>query len=383
MTSTQKKNRKRGQHEGTFTYLADRNLWMARIMLDLRRRSFYGKTRDETARKMEAAKRMHKLGVDPDSKDLTVQQLLNQWLQDSEPLWAAATLAHHECVVRVHLVPGLGRRKASTLTSANVQRFYGDMLRSGHSTALIHHVNRVLRACLNRAVKAGVLERNVSTLVDLPAHRVKEKPHLSALEVQQVLTAARGDRLESLFTLGLSTGGRISELLGLRWDHVDLESGSIHVTHQLKHGKQGWFLGELKTGRSRRHIEIGPATVASLRAHKIRMAEGQKRLGPDWGNNLGLVFVTEFGTPIERRNLRRRNWKEIIERSGIGKHLTLHNMRDIFASLALGNGMNIVTVSSMLGHRDPSVTLQRYSYALPDSGREVANVMDGVIAAAV
>jgi len=63
-------------------------------------------------------------------------------------------------------------------------------------------------------------------------------------------------------------------------------------------------------------------------------------------------------------------------------HLTLHNMRDIFASLALGNGMNIVTVSAMLGHRDPSVTLQRYSYALPDSGREVANVMDQVIAAA-
>jgi integrase len=57
-------------------------------------------------------------------------------------------------------------------------------------------------------------------------------------------------------------------------------------------------------------------------------------------------------------------------------------MRGIFASLALGNGMNIVTVSSMLGHRDPSVKLQRYSYALPDSGREVANIMDGILAAA-
>ena len=71
-----------------------------------------------------------------------------------------------------------------------------------------------------------------------------------------------------------------------------------------------------------------------------------------------------------------------MERSGIGKYLTLYNVRDVFTSLVLGNGMNIVTVSAKLGHRDPSVTLQRYSYALPDSGREVANVMDGVIAAA-
>ena len=112
------------------------------------------------------------------------------------------------------------------------------------------------------------------------------------------------------------------------------------------------------------------------------MAEEQLKLGPDWGNDLGLVFVNESGTPIERRNLRRRNWKAILNRSGIDTHLTLHNMRDIFASLALGNGQNVVTVSSMLGHRDPSVTLQRYSYAMPDSGREVANVMDAVIAAA-
>jgi integrase len=381
-TKANQNSRKRGQHEGTFTYLAGRNLWMARIMLDLRRRSFYGKTRDEAARKVDAAKRMHKLGIDPDSKDLTLRQLLDQWLRDSEPLWAASTLAHHEYMVRVHLGPGLGRRTASTLTTSHVQSFFGDMLRQGHSTALVHHANRVLRACLNRAVKAGILERNVSTLIDLPAHRVKEKPHLSALEVQHVLSAARGDRLESLFTLGLSTGCRISELLGLQWDRVDLDSGTVHITRQLKSDKEGWFLGELKTERSRRHIEIGPTTVASLTAHRSRMAEEQLKLGPDWGNNLGLVFVTEFGTPIERRNLRRRNWKEIIERSGIDVHLTLHNMRDIFASLALGNGMNIVTVSAMLGHRDPSVTLQRYSYALPDSGREVANVMDQVIAAA-
>ena len=155
-------------------------------------------------------------------------------------------------MVRVHLVPGLGRRKASTLTAANVQLFYGDMLRSGHSTALVHQANRVLRACLNRAIKSGILERNVSTLVDLPTHRVKEKPQLSAVEVQRILAAARGDRLEALFTVGLSTGCRISELLGLQWDHVDLDSGSIHITHQLKKSGSDWSLGELKTGRSRR-----------------------------------------------------------------------------------------------------------------------------------
>ena len=112
------------------------------------------------------------------------------------------------------------------------------------------------------------------------------------------------------------------------------------------------------------------------------MAKEHLRLGPAWANDLGLVFISEFGTPLSRDNIRNRNWRSIGERSGIGKHLTLHNMRDIFASLALGNGMNVVTVSAMLGHRDPSVKLRRYSYALADSGREVANVMDGVIAVA-
>ena len=373
---------RRGMHEGSITFLPDRKLWMARIMLDRHRFSFYGKTRVEATEKVEAAKRAHKLGVDPAGGDITVKVHLDSWLADSQPLWQSATYAHHEYIVRVHLSPALGRRKLSKVTTSVVQGFYADLLRDGISTALVHQIHRVLRTSLNRAVKSGYLQRNVCTLVDLPAHQVKEKPQLSAGEVQQLLSAAKGDRLETLFILGLSTGCRISELLGLTWDRVDLENGSIHITNQLKKDGQDWYLGELKTGRSRRHVEIGPATVASLKAHRLRMIEEQVRLGPVWNNELDLVFVTEVGTPFQRQNVGRRNWAGIVERSGIGKHLTVHNMRDIFASMALGNGMNIVTVSSMLGHRDPSVTLQCYSYALPDSGREVANVMDGVIAAA-
>jgi integrase len=373
---------RRGMREGSITHLGVRGLWMARIQLGGRRRAFYAKTRAQAERKMQDAKRAYERGIDVSGSGMTVDEFSATWLKNSQSMWQPATLEHHAYLLRIHIIPAVGRRRLGKLAPAVVQRFYTDMLEAGHSPSLVRHAHRVLRSCLQRAVKLGYIERNPCDLVDLPKHQQKEKPRVSADEVRRLLKSAREDRLDALFTLGLSTGCRISELLGLRWDRVDLDTNTIHITDQLKKGPDGYYLGSLKTARSRRYIEIGPTTVAALKSHKARMAEEQLRLGPAWANDLGLVFISEFGTPLSRDNIRNRNWRSIVERSGIGKHLTLHNMRDIFASLALGNGMNVVTVSAMLGHRDPSVTLQRYSYALPDSGREVANIMDGVIAAA-
>ena len=85
---------------------------------------------------------------------------------------------------------------------------------------------------------------------------------------------------------------------------------------------------------------------------------------------------------MSRDDVQNRNWSALVERSGIGKRRVLHNTGDTFASLAPGSGTNVGTVPAMPGHRDPSVTLRRYSCALPDSGREVTTVMDGVIAVA-
>jgi integrase len=141
---------------------------------------------------------------------------------------------------------------------------------------------------------------------------------LSEAEARTFLDATReaGDRFESLYVLAILTGLRRGELLGLRWDDADSDRGTLRVGRALVRVGGRYVIGETKTRRGRRRINLTPRTVAALKAHRKRQLEQRVRLA-DFYDDHGLIFSSEIGTPLNPENLVKRSFKPLLEKAGL------------------------------------------------------------------
>ena len=144
-------------------------------------------------------------------------------------------------ILRRHLIPALGKRPLPKLTPQEIQAFYAQKLADGYAPGTVRQMHAVLCNALNTATRWGIIPRNPAALVDLPKLAKREVPVLDAEPARKLLQAARGERLEALFVLALTTGARQGELLGLRWQDVDLDGGQLHMspgTRRLRRVRQ-------------------------------------------------------------------------------------------------------------------------------------------------
>ncbi len=381
MTSKGRTGRKNGHHEGHVS--AWRGRYRGSVMVQGKRYWSYGPTRGEVVKKLDAIKLRLRRGEDVRSGGVTLQKYAKEWLDFGSHRWAASTFSNYESAFRLYLTPQLGSRRVDSLTPQHVQACYSQLIAVGLRADGVHKCHKALRACLAQAVKQRVISFNPCIAVDVSKPPEKEKPRLTDAQVRSLAVAAESDRLGSLFLLLMGTGLRISEALGLTWKDVDFSGQVIHVNKQLQSLNGNWLLSKLKTKGSRRVVEIGDSVLNSLRGHKLQQTTEQLRLGSEWRNDLDLVFVGEFGQPLDRHNVLRRNWKNVLAQSDLGLKLGLHDLRHVFATTALSKGMPITTVSSMLGHKDASTTLRVYAASVPQSGRVVADAMDAVLTVAI
>lgn len=172
---------------------------------------------------------------------LTDSRLLEAWVRDTLPLSKRAprTVESYEAAVRLHLVPALGRVPLLKLSPARVQRFLRDELDAGKGRRTVELSHAVLRIALGQADAWGLVPRNVAKLVEGPGGRAAERRPFTLGEHTKLLDAARSERLFPLVATGLGTGLRLSELLGLRWDDLDLVKARLLVRTQLS-----WRTGE-------------------------------------------------------------------------------------------------------------------------------------------
>lgn len=200
---------------------------------------------------------------------------------------------------------------------------------------------------------------------------------LSVEEARRLLEAAPATRHYTLLFLALATGARLGELLGLRWQEVDLDQGMMQITRTARFfSGQGIVFSHPKTHRSRRPIALSPETIRVLGEHRRRQLEERLQVGPAYGND-GLVFADPQGRPIFDSTVRRAFYS-ITERAGLG-HVRIHDLRHTAATLMLRGGINPKVVSERLGHATVSITLDTYSHVLPDLQREAAVVLDGIL----
>jgi integrase len=196
--------------------------------------------------------------------------------------------------------------------------------------------------------------------------------------VIQFLIAARGNRHEALFHLAVKTGMRQAELLGLKWMDLDWTSGVLHVRRQVQRidGK-GFVFCEPKTKTGRRSIQLGEASLQMLRRQLEKQRREKAGAGGHWNEN-DLIFASSVGTPTELRNLL-REYKKVLLKAGLPE-IRFHDLRHTAASIMLKHNIPVFTVSRILGHSKPSVTLDIYAHMIPGMQDQAAKIMDEVIA---
>jgi integrase len=364
--------KKRGQGEGGLYFSESRQRWVG--VLDLgrgadgtrRRTKMYGKTRAEVRRKLEEAQKAAAAGLSADDQRTTVAEFCAYWLRHGIPAAAQSpnSIANIEWAVNSHIVPRIGHRRLRELTADDVDKLLRDMASAGYSKHTMVRVHGELARILRFAERSGKVMRNVAALVDVPAGPKKQGRSLTVAEAKALLDTAAEDRLEALYVTGLLMGLRPGELLGLPWVAVDLPKGRLRVSQSLKREHNKLVIGEPKTLRSRRTLDMPNLVVAALTRHRDQQEKDRVAAAEEWVET-GLVFTTTAGTPIDPSNLR-REFAKLTRRAGIG-HWHPHELRHSSASLLSAAGVPIEQISDVLGHEGPRTTAAVYRHLVNPS----------------
>ena len=393
----------RGRGEGNIRQRSD-GRWEARIRLPEGGggKSIYARTRQEARAKLTEALREMDLGA-PLVKDerLTVERYLADWLERKRADLRPRTHARYRELM-AHVTRAVGGLALTKLTPTRIDRLYSALqtppatqaatqegengpvaTQEGAGVALssttVHHLHVTLRQALDDAQRLGLVARNVADQLKGPRMRQTEMHTLDLQQSRALLEAARGDRLEALYVLAITTGMREGELLALRWRDVDLDAGALQVRGTLVHlTGEGYHIGPPKTARSRRRLDIDPIAVGALRRHKARQAEEKLAAGAwVWAHGApapDLVFTNEIGGPLDGASILRYLFRPLLERAGLPS-IRFHDLRHTAATLMLLTGVNVKIVSERLGHSSVGFTLDRYSHVLPGMQADAAAML--------
>jgi integrase len=379
------RRRKRGQREGTIRKRGD-GRWEGRIALGWqngkrRLAYFYGRTRDDVQQLIIKALHDRSQGLPVVADKQTVAGFLAHWLEHTtKPTVRPRTYQSYELLARLHILPDLGNVPLVKLTPEHVEGLLARKLKAGLASQTVRHVRTVLRRALAQALKRGNVVRNVATMVDPPRLERRRQGHvLDAEQARTLLAAADGDRLMApLLTLALTLGARRGELLGLRWSDLDVETGRVSIQQSVqRYTGTGLQATDPKTERSRRTLNLPQACTRVLRTWRAHQAQERLAAGPEW-RDLGYIFTTPLGTPVDPRNLHRK-FKSLIGAAGLPPATRFHDLRHACATYLLSQGIALRTISDLLGHSSISVTSDVYAHVAPELLEDAANMMDRLI----
>ena len=378
---------KRKKGEGTVRLRKD-GRWEGRVVVGYdeagnpKTKNVLAKTKKECVAKLEKLKgecgSVRSTQVRP---DMFFRDWLNEWYQnDAKPRLRPTTQLQYEGFFQHHLIPGVGEIPLNQLTQAELQQFFRRMKESGRKANVERRgpgmADRSVRSChavcqmaLDKAVEEKLIHSNPAVGCKLPPMKGKEMKILTQEEIQRFLIQTKAEGMYELFLLELTTGMRRGELLALRWDDLDFATGKLRIDKQIYPVSGKLIISEPKTKAANRTIILPPAMVELL-------AEYKKGVFSD------LMFPsrTKPEQPIDPGYVRKR-LQVILERAGC-KRVRFHDLRHTFATLSLENGMDVKTLSTIIGHVSAATTLNTYTHITDEMRRKAALSIDQGIAKA-
>ena len=347
-------------------------------------RSITGKTQKEVAQKLR------QITAEIDAKTyvapckLSVTEWMSIWAQDYLVGIKASTAYLYKRTIELYIDPHLGHIRLDALNAHTVQHFYNELAKPSKPDAAplsaksIKNIHGVLHKALKQAVLIGYLRTNPTEACILPRIIRKEMHPLEEDQVAVFLREVQGHPHEYLYKIALFTGLREGELLGLMWDCVDFEKGTILINKQLRRSQRKggtYYFSPPKNNKSRT-ITPAPYVMKLLQAQKVQQAEQRLMAGPAWEAS-GLVFTNEFGRYVSYRAIF-DSFKRIVKRIGL-PDARIHDLRHTYAVNCIRAGDDIKTVQSNLGHATAAFTLDVYGHFTDDMRSVSAQRMEGFI----
>lgn len=402
------------QHNGKWYAIIDHG---ADPITGKRRRHWY--RADPNTRKAAEKLRVEKLR-DQDQDMLiepsvvTLAAYLERWLDAHAGQVRPNTLFGYRHAIEKRVTPRLGHVRLQKVGPNDIESLYARLAADGYALNSIRHVHTILRRALRDAVRWGLLQRNPVDMAQAPRRdaqgaaagkvRPKERAY-SKGQLAALLEGLEGDRLYPAWRLLALTGCRREEIVGLLWDHVDLDRARISILHVRTSAGGTIVEHEPKSARSRRVIDLDAETVDVLRAWKAEQQAERMRAGQAWGSQLAdaergkaYVLTDGLGSPyhpdVVSRRFRRKlaqieGWHSRAWRSGTAvdgrvvlAHVPrrrLYDLRHTHATLLLEAGVPVKVVSERLGHSSTAFTMDAYAEVTPGQQREAAEIAGGLL----
>ena len=273
-------------------------------------RSITGKTQKEVAQKLRQITASLDDGTYKAPCKLTVGEWLDIWTQDYLGGVKASTAYLYKKNVELYIAPRLGKIRLETLNAHTVQHFYNQLVSPTDpavnplSAKTVKNIHGVFHKAMQQAVLIGYLRVNPTDACTLPRVIKKEMHPLEEDQVAAFLKEVQGSPHEYLYKIALFTGLREGEILGLGWEHIDLENGILTVKRQLrKEQKKGgqYYFSPPKNNRAR-SISLAPSVVLLFRLQKLEQNSMRMEAGDAWQEN-GLVFSNQTGGYLSYRTV--------------------------------------------------------------------------------
>jgi integrase len=228
------------------------------------------------------------------------------------------------------------------------------------SPLTLNYIHSVLKSALEHAVREEEIPRNVARNVRTGTPRPRRFEPLTVNEAHRFLAAVKGNRLHALYELALHTGLRRGELLGLRWEDLDLNAGSASIRRTLQRTNTGGLTTlPTKTRASERRIALPARCLQSLKLHREQQQQERNTAGAEWQHS-AYVFTTPQGRPIDPTNLT-RTFTALLRKAGL-RRIRFHDLRHSTATLLLEQGVELVVIKELLGHAHIGVTATVYAH---------------------
>ena len=325
------------------------------------RRWFSAKTQREAVELARAFReQVAQLGGLP-NQERTVALYLRDWLDGRRHDLKPKTVQDYERVVERLLIPALGKVPLAKLTPMDVNRMVTNLVRAGKPGEAQRALNR-LKLALSEAQRLMLVSVNAAERVKPPKVSQTEHSIWQPAEIQRFLEFTRDDRLHALYAVLVSTGLRSGEARGLFWTDLDMVGRALNVERQyVEMSRAADHHFALPKRDSRRAIPLSDDLLNILENHRRRQEEERAVAGVVW-QHPDLMFTTTVGSPISSTNLLRA-FKRHSEQAGV-PIIRLHDLRDTAASMMLASGIPLPHVAELLGHRDSSMTLRKYTHAI-------------------
>ena len=368
------RKRKDGRWEGRYT--AGHNPATGKAIY----KNVLGKTQAEVKEKLKKAIEETKGLNIAKAESYTVGQWMDVWYEYYAKIKVRPS-SHktYEGYIKNHIKPSIGSIPLTKLTTLDLQRLYQKLLTEGRvdrlesqnqpkglSPKTVRNINQVISSAMQLAIQQHLIAQDPTDGCALPKTEHREMQTLSTDQLAAFLLEAKHSGVFEMYYIELATGLRRGELLGLKWEDIDFVNQTLRVRRQV-----GRINGEvreapLKTKNAYRTISLGPDAIDILKQQR------EKQPGSSY------VFPGPTGGPIAPDSVLHMLHR-VLDRAGLPE-IRFHDLRHTFATLALQNGVDVKTVSGMLGHFSAGFTLDTYAHVTTAAQKKAAETMGAVLA---